>query len=129
MKIEKFNTIIFIGLFVITIVLGINSIIMQNKYNKYIHKHNLELQIYSDSINYYKSKCESYDKLIWEYTNCGDSLMFKVDSLSSITDSLSSELCVALFKLERIKYYNKIAANGNNITFLRGWINRTLNDE
>lgn len=31
------------------------------------------------------------------------------------------------YKIERIRYYNKIAANGNNIKFLRGWINRVIN--
>lgn len=42
--------------------------------------------------------------------------------------AMSEELFVARFKLEKIKYYNEIAAKGNNIKFLRGWINRTLNE-
>lgn len=32
------------------------------------------------------------------------------------------------YKLKRIKQYNSIAAKGNNIKYLRGWINRTLNN-
>ena len=30
-------------------------------------------------------------------------------------------------KIERIREYNRIAAQGNNIKFLRGWINRVIN--
>lgn len=32
------------------------------------------------------------------------------------------------YKLKRIKRYNSIAAKRNNIKYLRGWINRTIND-
>ena len=35
---------------------------------------------------------------------------------------------LALFKLERIRDYNEIAKKGNNIKYLRGWINRVLNE-
>lgn len=42
--------------------------------------------------------------------------------------TIDAELFIAKYKLERIKYYNKVAAKGNNIRFLRGWINRVLND-
>jgi len=49
-----------------------------------------------------------------------------IDSLSARCDSLTGELQVATYKLERIRYYNDVAKKGNNITFLRGWINRTL---
>ena len=51
------------------------------------------------------------------------------DSLNSYKNdtTISAELFVAKYKLERIKYYNNIAAKGNNIKYLRGWINRVLN--
>jgi hypothetical protein len=52
-----------------------------------------------------------------------------VDSLLRVNDSLNERLFVQTYKLERISYYNDIAKNGNNITFLRGWINRVLQDE
>ncbi len=42
--------------------------------------------------------------------------------------TMDAELFIAKYKLERIKYYNKVAAKGNNIRFLRGWINRVLNE-
>lgn len=50
------------------------------------------------------------------------------DSLNTVRDSIGEDLFVARYKLGRIKYYNDIAAKGNNIKFLRGWINRVLND-
>lgn len=48
------------------------------------------------------------------------------DSLNIIKDSLNEDLFVANYKLARIKRYNEIAAKGNNIKYLRGWINRVL---
>lgn len=52
------------------------------------------------------------------------------DSLNAYkTDTtISAELFIAKYKLERIRYYNEIAAKGNNIKYLRGWINRVLNE-
>lgn len=52
------------------------------------------------------------------------------DSLNSYKadTTISGELFVAKYKLERIRYYNNIAAKGNNIKYLRGWINRVLNE-
>ena len=35
---------------------------------------------------------------------------------------------VLRFKLERIRYYNECARKGNNVKYLRGWINRVLNE-
>ena len=58
-----------------------------------------------------------------ELRRCQDSLrIIRTDS------TMSSELFVAKYKLERIRYYNEIAGKGNNIKFLRGWINRVLNE-
>ena len=50
------------------------------------------------------------------------------DSLNYIRDSLGQDLFIANYKLAKIKEYNRLAGNGNNIKFLRGWINRTLNE-
>lgn len=52
----------------------------------------------------------------------------KVDSLEFVIDSLQEQLFITKYKLERIKYYNDVAKNGNNIKYLRGWINRVLNE-
>lgn len=50
------------------------------------------------------------------------------DTLNAVKDSIGEDLFVAKYKLARIKEYNDIAAKGNNIKYLRGWINRTLKD-
>lgn len=51
------------------------------------------------------------------------------DSLNVYKDTtMSSEEFVLKYKLERIRYYNEIAAKNNNIKYLRGWINRVLNE-
>lgn len=53
---------------------------------------------------------------------------FLQDSLNSVKDSIAKDLFIAKYKLARIKYYNEVAAKGNNIKYLRGWINRVLNN-
>lgn len=60
-----------------------------------------------------------------------DSLDIAYDSINVLNrrcDSLGAEIIVKDIKLERIRYYNDVAAKGNNIVFLRGWINRTLDN-
>ena len=57
-----------------------------------------------------------------------DSLCYVIDSIQMLNSKLEEELNIALFKIDRIKEYNRIAGNGNNIKYLRGWINRTLNE-
>lgn len=41
---------------------------------------------------------------------------------------MSEDEFILRFKLERIRYYNECAGKGNNAKFLRGWINRVLNE-
>lgn len=50
------------------------------------------------------------------------------DSLKLIRDSLGENLFIANYKLAKIKRYNELAAKGNNIKYLRGWINRALDE-
>lgn len=50
------------------------------------------------------------------------------DSLRLVRDSLGENLFVANYKLAKIKRYNELAAKGNNIKYLRGWINRALDE-
>lgn len=57
-----------------------------------------------------------------------DSLNVVINNKTHLCDSLKEELDVANFKLKRIEYYNDIAAKNNNIKFLRGWINRVLDN-
>lgn len=50
------------------------------------------------------------------------------DSLRLVRDSLGESLFVVNYKLAKIKRYNELAAKGNNIKYLRGWINRALDE-
>lgn len=66
-------------------------------------------------------------------STCVDSLIYYKellkciqDSLNAVRDTTAEDLFIARYKLGRIKYYNDIAKNGNNIKYLRGWINRVL---
>lgn len=68
---------------------------------------------------------ESTDSIIHKVNNT----KHIIDSLQAANDSLTGELQVAKYKLERIRYYNDIAKKGNNIVFLRGWLNRVLNED
>lgn len=52
----------------------------------------------------------------------------KYDSIKIINDSLNVELFRANYKLNKISQYNAIAAKGNNIKYLRGWIRRALEE-
>lgn len=56
------------------------------------------------------------------------SLCHEIDSLQNQLIKVEDELNIAIFKLERIRNYNEIAKNGNNIKYLRGWINRVLDE-
>lgn len=62
--------------------------------------------------------------------NLTEQLRRTQDSLNAYKadTTISAELFVAKYKLERIRYYNEIAAKGNNIKYLRGWLNRVLNE-
>ena len=41
---------------------------------------------------------------------------------------ISEDEFILRFKLERIRYYNECARKGNNAKYLRGWIDRVLNE-
>lgn len=62
--------------------------------------------------------------------NLTEQLRRTQDSLNAYKadTAISAEFFVAKYKLERIRHYNEIAAKGNNIKYLRGWINRVLNE-
>ena len=81
-----------------------------------------------------KDSCiyELNEKLIMqniEVENYKDSIVLYNDSINSLIkefDSINEELQINKIKIERIREYNRIAAQGNNIKFLRGWINRVI---
>lgn len=87
--------------------------------------------------NIVKQEKEDYAKKYANvYIQQVDSIKFINDSILNINnsllitkDSINEELFVAKYKLERIRYYNNIAKNGNNIKFLRGWVYRVLDGD
>ena len=76
-------------------------------YEDLLQNVNIENENLKDSINYYKGM----------YNEC-----------VLLCDSLCEEIAVRDIKLARIAEYNRIAGQNNNIKYLRGWINRVLNN-
>lgn len=76
-------------------------------YEDLLQNVNIENENLKDSINYYKGM---YDECVL------------------LCDSLCEEIAVRDIKLARIAEYNRIAGQNNNIKYLRGWINRVLNN-
>ena len=118
---EKVSTIIMYVLITL-ISLSITSMIILGYYTKKENERNQDIILYyedllqnvnienenlKDSINYYKGM---YDECVL------------------LCDSLCEEIAVRDIKLARITEYNRIAGQNNNIKYLRGWINRVLNN-
>lgn len=118
---EKVSTII-IYVLVALISFSATSMIILGYYTKKEKEHNQDIILYyedllqnvnienenlKDSINYYKGM----------YNEC-----------VILCDSLCEEIAVRDIKLARIAEYNRIAGQNNNIKYLRGWINRVLNN-
>lgn len=82
-------------------------------------------------LNCVKEKCDSLQLQCDTLEAINSDLVYDIQNARIIymneTDSLQDEIDVLKVKLDRIKEYNRIAGQGNNITFLRGWINRVLN--
>lgn len=105
------------------IFLGIEIYRNYNK-NKTIKEYETTI-VYKDSI--YNSTVDSLNNEIIQDKELIQCYKNKVDSYEILVDSLYEDIDVYKIKLDRIKEYNRIAGKGNNITFLRGWINRVLN--
>lgn len=56
-----------------------------------------------------------------------DSVQIYKDSIEYVSFKYNQQLILRDIKLARIKEYNRIAGQRNNIKYLRGWINRVLN--
>ena len=76
-------------------------------YEDLLQNVNIENENLKDSVIYYKGM---YDECVL------------------LCDSLCEEIAVRDIKLARIAEYNRIAGQNNNIKYLRGWINRVLNN-
>ena len=80
-----------------------------------------DIKIYESELNLAQNEVKIYcDSIL--YIN--KQLVIYKDSINS----LNEQLFLAKFKLERIREYNRIAGNKNQLQFLRGWINRVLTD-
>lgn len=75
-----------------------------------------------------KKYLKEIEVLKYDISLIKDSSNIIIDSLNNVINELNSDNFVLNYKLLRIKEYNRIAAQGNNIKFLRGWINRVLNE-
>lgn len=56
-----------------------------------------------------------------------DSVQIYKDSIEYVSFKYNQQVILRDIKLARIKEYNRIAGQRNNIKYLRGWINRVLN--
>lgn len=106
------------------IFLGIEIYRNYNK-NKTIKEYETII-VYKDSI--YNSTVDSLNNEIIQNEELIQCYKNQVDSYEILVDSLYEDIDIYKIKLDRIKEYNRIAGKGNNITFLRGWINRVLNE-
>ena len=113
----KFVSIVLLLILVVFIGAGIGMTIDYERNNKelkniienkesYIYKLNQDIIIYNIEVENYKDS---------------------INSLINELDSVNEELQINKIKIERIREYNRIAAQDNNIKFLRGWINRVIN--
>lgn len=55
-----------------------------------------------------------------------NAIKFSRDSAIKASITNNEKLGIAEYKLLRIREYNRIAAQGNNLKYLRGWINRVI---
>ena len=118
---EKVSTII-IYVLITLISFSVTSMIILGYYTKKEKEHN------QDIIFYYENLLQNVNI---ENENLKDSINYykgMYDECVLLCDSLCEEIAVRDIKLARIAEYNRIAGQNNNIKYLRGWINRVLNN-
>lgn len=123
-ELYKFTSIVLLLILVVIIGTGIGMTVDYERNNKelkniienkesYIYKLNQDIIVYNIEVENYKDSIVLYND--------------SINSLINELDSVNEELQINKIKIERIREYNRIAAQGNNIKFLRGWINRVIN--
>ena len=118
---EKVSTII-IYVLIALISFSVTSMIIFGYYTKKEKEHN------QDIILYYEDLLQNVNI---ENENLKDSVIYYKSMYNEcvlLCDSLCEEIAVRDIKLARIAEYNRIAGQNNNIKYLRGWINRVLNN-
>ena len=105
------------AIFVIpTVILSLNNINLKQ-----------ELISYKDSVAVQEETIFKLTTDITIYNIEVENYKDSINSLINELDSVNEELQINKIKIERIREYNRIAAQVNNIKFLRGWINRVIN--
>lgn len=118
---EKVSTII-IYVLIALISFTVTSMIILGYNTKKEKEHN------QDIILYYEDLLQNVNI---ENENLKDSVAYYKGMYNEcvlLCDSLCEEIAVRDIKLARIAEYNRIAGQNNNIKYLRGWINRVLNN-
>lgn len=120
-------SILFIAI-IVSAVIGCTRTTDHNKLPVGKHEYDSICTAYNSLSQEHNILYNQYDSLEFFSRKANDSLVDLCREKTKTIDSLEEELMLANYKLERIREYNRIAAQGNNITFLRGWINRVLKD-
>lgn len=120
---DKAKVIISISAIIGIVVIMALGLIFDNKNRKINNDTRVsEVTYKNDSL---QQVCDSLEIVIYgmleDISNANSEYVYTVDSLTE-------EIDIMKIKLDRIKEYNRIAGQGNNIVFLRGWINRVLNE-
>lgn len=118
------KTYLIAAIFFIIVIISITPIIIFSVDNNNL-KH--ELQYYKDSVIMQEETIFKLTTDIMMYNIEVENYKDSINSLINELDSVNEELQINKIKIERIREYNRIAAQGNNIKFLRGWINRVIN--
>lgn len=113
------------AIFVIpTVILSLHNVNLKNELTSYKDT----TSMYEENIFKLTTDVVQYNIEVENYKDTVSNLRCQIDTINMELDSINEELILAKIKLERIKEYNRIAAQGNNIKFLRGWINRVFNN-
>lgn len=120
---ENSKTYLITAICFIIVIISITPIIIFSVDNNNL-KH--ELQCYKDSIIVQEETIFKLTTDITMYNIEVENYKDSINSLINELDSVNEELQINKIKIERIREYNRIAAQGNNIKFLRGWINRVI---
>lgn len=91
-------------------------------------KDTIELNNCYRQIDSLKHIIEKDNDILYHITLTNDSLSHALFAKDDTIRYYKQKYITNEYKLNRIKRYNSIAAKGNNIKYLRGWINRVLNE-
>lgn len=120
---DKAKVIISISAIIGIVVIMALGLIFDNKNRKINNDTRVSEVVYkNDSLQQVCDSLETViDGMVEDISNAHSEYVYTVDSLTE-------EIDIMKIKLDRIKEYNRIAGQGNNIVFLRGWINRVLSE-